>query len=148
MLADQIDKDILDAMRARDTLRLATLRMLKAALVNRRVEKGRDLDETEAQQVATSLIKQRRESIEQFTRGGRPELAARELTEIGILETYLPPSVPDDEIEETVRTAIASIPAPSAKDVGPVMKAVMAAFAGRRVDGKAVNAMVRRHLGA
>jgi uncharacterized protein YqeY len=124
-----------------------TLRMLKAALMNREVERGRALDDGEARQVVSALVKQRRDSIEQFTKGGRKDLADKETAEIAILEGYLPPAVDAVELEKAVDAAIASTGATSAKDMGRVMKAVMADLAGKTVDGKAVNELVRRKLG-
>ena len=142
----RISEDMAAAMRAKDQARLAPLRMAKAALMNREVEKGRALDDAEAQQVIASLIKQRRDSIEQFRKGGREDLAAKESAEIHTLEAYLPPPMDAAEIERAVTEAIAETGASSAKDMGRVMKAVMAKLAGGAVDGKAVNELVRRKL--
>ena len=135
-------------MRAREAQRLAALRMAKAALMNREVEKGRALDESEEQQVVVSLIKQRRDSIEQFRQGGRQDLADKEAAEIITLEVYLPPPVDPVEIERAVSEAIAEAGATSAKDLGKVMKAVMPKLAGRAVDGRTINELVRRKVGA
>jgi uncharacterized protein YqeY len=135
-------------MRAKDQARLAPLRMAKAALMNREVEKGRELDEAESQQVIASLIKQRRDSAEQFEKGGRQELAARETAEIATLEAYLPPPIDPAEIERAVDEAVAETGATSAKDLGRVMKAVMNRLAGRGADGRIINETVRRKLGA
>jgi uncharacterized protein len=146
-LIEKISADMTAAMRGKDQARLMPLRMAKAALMNREVEKGRALDEAEAQQVVASLIKQRRDSVEQFTNGGRPELAAREAAEIAVLETYLPPPVDPAEIERAVDEAIRETGATAAKDMGRVMKAVMPKLAGRGADGKIVNDLVRRKLG-
>jgi uncharacterized protein YqeY len=146
MLVDQITKDIADAMRAKDPVRLAPLRMLKAALMNREVEKGRALDGAESLQVVSSLIKQRRDSIEQFQKGGRSDLADKELREIALLETYLPPPLDADAIERAVEEAIAETGAASPKDLGRVMKAVMPKLAGSTVDGRTVNEIARRRL--
>jgi len=146
-LADDVNAAIAAAMKARDRVRLDALRMLKTALTNRQIERGRPLDETEARQVVASLIKQRRESIEIFTKAGRMELAGKEAHEIGVLETYLPPAMDADELEAVVRDVIAESGAASPKDMGRVMKAVMARLAGRGVDGKAVSELVRRTLG-
>lgn len=148
MLVDEVSAAIADAMRKHDPARLSALRMLKAALVNRAVEKGRDLDETESRQVVGSLVKQRKDSIEQFTSGGRADLAAKESAEIGVLESYLPPAADPAVVERAVTEAIAETGAASAKDVGRVMKAVMIRLAGQNVDGKTVNALVRSKLGA
>jgi len=139
---------IADAMRKQDAARLAPLRMLKAAFMNKSVEKGRDLDEAEERQVVAMLVKQRRDSIEQFAKGGRQDLVDKETAEIAILETYLPPAVDPAALEKIVTDAIAETGAASAKDMGRVMKAAMARLAGQTVDGKAVNELVRRKLGA
>ena len=147
-LLDRIGQDITAAMRAKDQARLAPLRMAKAALMNREVEKGRALEEPEVEQVIASLIKQRRDSIEQFTKGGRPELAAREAAEITLLETYLPPPVDQAAIEAAVDAVVAETGASGAKDLGRVMKGVMSRLAGQTVDGKVVNQLVRQKLGA
>ncbi len=147
-LIDEISAAMTAAMKAKDQARLAPLRMAKAALMNREVEKGRPLDDTEAQQVVASLIKQRRDSIEQFLKGGREELAARETAEIAVLETYLPPPVDPAEIERAVDEAISEVGATSAKDLGRVMKAVMGRLAGKGADGRTINEIVRRKLGA
>ena len=134
-------------MRAKDQVRLAPLRMLKAALMNREVEKGRALDEPESLQVVSSLIKQRRDSIEQFQRGGRQDLADRESAEIELLQRYLPPPLDQAAIERAVDAAIAEAGATSAKDMGRVMKSVMSKLAGAPVDGRTVNEIVRSKLG-
>lgn len=147
-LVEQISADIANAMRARDQARLAALRMAKAALMNSEVQRGRALEDAEAQQVIVSLIKQRRDSIEQFRAGGRADLADKEAAEIVTLEAYLPPPIDPAEIERAVNAAIAETGATSAKDLGRVMKAVMSGFAGRAVDGKVINEVVRKKLGA
>jgi uncharacterized protein YqeY len=147
-LMERISADIAGAMRAKDQARLAPLRMAKAALMNSEVQRGRPLEEAEAQQVIASLIKQRRDSIEQFRAGGRSDLADKEAAEIGTLEGYLPPPLDPAEIERAIEAAVADTGAASAKDVGRVMKAVMSGFAGRAVDGKMINELVRRRLGA
>ena len=147
-LIEQIAKDMIAAMKGKDQARLAPLRMAKAALMNREVEKGRALDEAEAQQVVASLIKQRRDSVEQFRAGGREELAAKESAEITTLEAYLPAPADPADIERAVDEAIAETGGTSARDLGRVMKAVMPKLAGKAADGKAVNELVRRKLGA
>ena len=147
-LIEQISADIANAMRARDQARLAALRMAKAALMNSEVQRGRALEAAEAQQVIASLIKQRRDSIEQFRAGGRADLADKEAAEIVTLEAYLPPPIDPAEIERAVDAALAETGATSAKDLGRVMKAVMSGFAGRAVDGKVINEVVRKKLGA
>ena len=145
---EQISQDIAAAMRARETTRLGALRMAKAALMNREVEKGGALDETESRQVMASLIKQRRDSIEQFRKGGRDDLADKETAEITVLEAYLPPALDAAALEAIVDEAITTSGATSAKDLGKVMKAVMPKLAGQAVDGKLVNEIVRRKLGS
>jgi len=137
---------IADAMRRRDPVRLGTLRMLKAALTNREIERGRALDDAESLQVVASLVKQRKDSIEQFTKGGRPDLAQKEAAEILVLDAYLPPSADPAVIERAVADAIQETGAASPKDMGRVMKAAMAKLAGQSVDGKAVNELVRQKL--
>ena len=137
---------IADAMRKHDPMRLSALRMLKAALVNREVERGHALDEAESQQVVASLVKQRKDSIEQFTKGGRQDLADKEAAEIGVLEVYLPPAADPAAIDRAVAEAIAETGATSAKDMGRVMKAAMTRLAGQSVDGKTVNERVRQML--
>jgi hypothetical protein len=134
-------------MRSKDQVRLATLRMAKAALMNREVERGRPLDEAESLQVVASLIKQRRDSIEQFKKGGREDLASREQAEIGVLEAYLPPALDAAQIETMVNDAIAETGATSPKDMGRVMKAVMSRLGAAPVDGKLVSDLVKRRLG-
>jgi uncharacterized protein len=145
-LQERIQKDIQDAMRAKDSLRLDALRMMKAAVKNKEVEKIKPLDETECLQVFATLIKQRKDSIEQFTKGGRLELAAKEAAEIKIIEGYMPAAATAEEVEKAVADAIAETGASSVKDMGVVMKAAMAKFAGKPVDGKTVSELVRRRL--
>jgi uncharacterized protein len=146
-IVDDVSAAIADAMRKHEALRLGALRMLKAALMNRGVEKGRDLDDAESRQVVASLVKQRKDSIEQFTKGGRQDLADKEAAEIRVLESYLPPSADPAIVDRAVAEAIAETGATSAKDVGRVMKAAMAKLSGQTVDGKAVNELVRKRLG-
>ena len=146
-LIDTISKDIADAMRAKDAARLGPLRMAKAALMNQEVQKGRALDEAESQQVVTSLIKQRRDSIEQFRKGGRDDLADKEAAEIGTLEAYLPPPIDAAGLEQLVNDVVAELSASGPKDLGKVMKALMPRLAGQAVDGKAVTELVKRRLG-
>ena len=122
--------------------------MLKAAIMNKGVEKGRDLEDAEVLQVVSSLVKQRRDSIEQFSKAGRTDLVDKETGEINVLEAYLPPAASADEIDAAVAAAIAETGATSSKDMGKVMKAVMPMLAGKNADGKAVNEAVRRKLGA
>lgn len=146
-LVDDVNAAIIEAMKKQEPARLSALRMLKAALVNKSVERGRDLDDADARQVVASLIKQRRESIEQFQRGGRQDLVDKETAEIKVLEAYLPPPVDPAEVEQAIAAAIAETGASSAKDLGRVMKAVMGRLSGRAVDGRMVNELVRARLG-
>ena len=147
-LNEKIAADLTAAMKAKDAPRLSALRMLKAAVTNKgMVEKGRDLEDAEVLQVVASLVKQRRDSIEQFSKAGRTDLVDKETAEIAILEHYLPPAVSAEEIEAAVAAAIAETGASSVKEMGKVMKAVMPKLAGKNADGKAVNEAVRRKLG-
>ncbi len=145
---DQVGADITAAMKARDASRLSALRMLKAAVMNKSVEKGRDLDDAEVLQVVASLVKQRRDSIEQFTNAGRTDLVEKETAELTVLQAYLPAAATPEEINAAVAEAIAETGASSPKDMGKVMKAVMPKLASKNADGKAVNEAVRRTLGA
>jgi uncharacterized protein YqeY len=147
-LVDQIQRDITAAMKARDEARLSTLRMVKTALKNREIEKMSPLDDKEAQQVLNTLIKQRKDSIEQFTKGGRKEMADKEAAEITLIETYLPKAASEADIAAGVKAVIAEMRAPTLKDMGLVMKNAMAKFAelGLRVDGKLVSDLVRKEL--
>jgi uncharacterized protein len=148
-ISEQIQKDMVEAMRSRDELRLSTLRMVKAALKNKEVDKRGALDEKEAQQILATLIKQRRDSIEQFQKGGRQELADKEAAEIKLIEAYLPKAMGDEEIAATVKATIAEMGSPTLKDMGTVMKNVMAKLqaGGARVEGKTVSEMVKKQLG-
>ena len=148
-LIEQIQKDITAAMKARDEQRLSTLRMVKTALKNREIEKVAPLDDKEAQQVLSTLIKQRKDSVEQFTKGGRQEMADKEAAEITVIESYMPKAAGEEEIVAGVKAVIAEMGAPTMKDMGTVMKNVMARFsaAGMRVDGKQVSKIVKRELG-
>jgi len=145
-LEQALTADIVAAMKAKDATRLTALRMLKTALTNKSIEKGRALDNAEELQVVSTLVKQRRDSIEQFTRGGRADLAAKEDAEITVLNGYLPASASDDEVAAAVAAAIAETGATTAKDMGKVMKATMAALAGKTVDGKKVSEAVKSSL--
>ena len=145
-LIDELAGAIQAAMKAREQPRLDALRMLKTALTMKSVEKGRPLDEGESVQVVNALVKQRREAIEQFTRGGRQELAAKEAAEIAVLERYLPAAATAAEIDAAVDAAIAETQAGSLKDLGRLMKAALSRLAGKNVDGKAVNEVARRKL--
>lgn len=145
-LRDRINDDLTTVMKARDPLRLSVLRMMKSAVKNREIELRAELDDSQTIQVLSTLIRQRKDSIEQFTRGGRMELAEKEASEIRIIEEYLPAAVPEEEIERTVDAVVRETGASSPKDIGAVMKQCMALFAGKLVDGKQVNAAVRRRL--
>ena len=145
-LTDTLTADIGRAMKAKDATALTALRMLKTALTNKSIEKNRALEPAEELQVVGALVKQRRDSIEQFTAAGRPELAAKEQAEINVLDGYLPPAASDDDVVAAVTAAVASTGATTAKDMGKVMKAVLAALAGKTVDGKRVNELVRAAL--
>ncbi len=145
-IIDDVNEGIGKALKARETLRLGALRLLKTALVNRSVEKGRALDEAEERQVVATLVKQRREAAEQFTLAKRLDLAEHESAEIPILESYLPAKAEQADIEAAVDEAIAEIGATSPKDIGRVMKAAMARLSGKTVEGRAVNELVRRKL--
>src|SRR4029453_14045752 len=147
-LNDQVSADIAAAMKARDASRLSALRMLKAAVMNKSVEKGRDLDDGEVLRGVGPPGKKGRDSIEQFEKAGRADLVAKESSELAVLQSYLPPSATPEEINAAVAEAIAETGATSAKDLGKVMKAVMPKLAGKNADGKAVNEAVRRTLGA
>lgn len=145
-LVEEVSASITDAMRRKDAGRLSALRMLKAAFMNKSVEKGHELNDEEARQVVNALVKQRRDSIEQFVKGGRTDLAEKETAEIAVLESYLPPAADPALIERAVDEAIAETGASSAKDMGKVMKAALAKLTGQTVDGKVVNELVRKRL--
>jgi hypothetical protein len=147
IIAERIQKDLVEAMKSKDQLRLEVLRGMKAALKNREIEKIRQLTELEVLQVLQGLVKQRKDSIEQFTKGGRHDLASREESEMRILESYLPPAVEEGEIKAVVAQAICELQANSPRDFGRVMKSVMGKFSGKIVDGKVVNDLVRSQLG-
>jgi len=145
-LSKQIISDLTASMKAQDAARTSTLRMVKAAMMNRQIEKGSELDDDEIQRLLRSLVKQRRDSIEQYEKAGRDELVAKEQAEIGIIETYLPQAASIDEIEQAVAAAIAETGASSMKDMGKVMKATQAALAGKNADGKTVSEVVKARL--
>ena len=147
-LTERVQKDMVDAMRNKEELRLSTLRMMKAALQNKRIEKRADLDEKEELQVFTTMIKQRKDSVEQFTKGNRLELAKKESDEIAIIEGYMPKAVGEEEIVTTVRAVIAEMGSPTMKDMGVVMKNVKAKFGDARVDGKLLSEAVKKQLPA
>jgi uncharacterized protein YqeY len=145
-LTEQVQKDMVDAMRKKEELRLSTLRMVKTALQNKEIDKRSALNEKEELQVFSTLIKQRKDSIEAFEKGNRPELARKEAEEIAIIEAYLPKAVGEKEIVTAVKATIAEMGSPTMKDMGTVMKNVMAKFAGARVDGKLVSEAVKKEL--
>jgi uncharacterized protein YqeY len=147
-LIEQIQKDIVTAMKAREEQRLSTLRMVKTALKNREIEKMAPLDDKESQKVLATLIKQRKDSVEQFTKGGRQEMADKEAAEVVVIETYLPKAAGEAEIVAGVKAAVAEMGSPTMKDMGAVMKNAMARFnaAGMRVDGKVVSEAVKKEL--
>ena len=151
-IATRIDQDIITAMKARDSERTTALRMVKTALKNKEIEKRAPLDEAEALQILTTLIKQRRDSIEQFTKGNRPELAAKEASEITLIEGYMPKAAGEDEIRKFVLEALAELASSGArlgpKDMGSAMKAVQSRIqaAGIRADGRQVSEIVKAEL--
>jgi uncharacterized protein YqeY len=145
-IKEQIQHDLVEAMKNKEPLRLNVVRGMKTAIKNKEIEKIKALSEPEALQVIQTLVKQRKDSIEQFAKGSRPDLVAQEEAELKILETYLPAAVDPEEIKLAVAQAIADLESPSPKDMGRVMKAVMAQFAGKIVDGKLVNELVRARL--
>jgi uncharacterized protein YqeY len=145
-LRDRLTEDLKLAMRARDQLRMDVIRMIKAAVLNKEVELKKDLDDAEMSRIMTTMIKQRKESVEQFEKGQRAELAAKERQEISIIETYLPKALSAEELAQAVDAVIRETGATSAKDMGLVMKAVMARLAGQSVDGKSVSDLVRSKL--
>ena len=145
-LSDQIQKDLIEAMKARDELRASVLRMVKTALKLKEVEKTRPLDDAESTQVLQTLVKQRRESVEQFTKGGRQDLADKETREIAILDAYLPAAPTDQEIGAAIDAAIAETGANSPKQMGAVIKAARARLEGKAIDGKLLSDRVRQRL--
>jgi hypothetical protein len=145
-LLDQIQKDIVAAMKAKDEKRLPTLRMVKTALTKEKVDSKKDFDEKAELQVLNRLLKQRKESAEMFRKGGRMELADKEESEIGVIEHYLPAAASEEEMDAAVADAIAETGAASVKDMGGVMKAAQARLAGKTVDGKALSTKVRNKL--
>jgi uncharacterized protein YqeY len=146
-LTEQIDRDIVAAMKSRDELRLSTLRMMKTALKLKQVETGKPLEDPAAMSVLRTLVKQRHDSAEQFRNGGREEMAAKEEAEIKIVESYLPAAATQEEIDAAVSAALAETGATGAKEMGRAMKAAMAKLAGKNVDGKRLSDRVRSKLG-
>ncbi len=147
-LKQQIISDLTASMKAQDSARTSTLRMVKAGVVNREIEKGGELDDDEMAKLLRSMVKQRKDSVEQFEKGGRPELAAKEQAEIEVIEGYLPQGASTAEIEQAVSAAITETGAASMKDMGKVMKAAQAALAGKNADGRTVSEIVKAKLGA
>ena len=145
-LREQIISDMTAAMKAQDAPRTSTLRMVKAAMQNRQIEKGGDLDDDEMGKLLRSLVKQRRDTVEQYEKGGRQDLADKEKAEIEVIEAYLPQAASHEEIEAAVTAAIAESGASSMKDMGKVMKSVQAALAGKNADGKTVSEIVKAKL--
>jgi uncharacterized protein YqeY len=145
-LSEKIQKDLVDAMRAKDELRLSVLRGIKSAITYKETEKIRPIDETEGIQLLQTLVKQRKESIDQFTKGNRPELAEKETKELAIIETYLPAAATDAEMDAAIAKAIAETSATSMKQMGAVVKAAKSALEGKNVDGKVLSDRVRAKL--
>jgi uncharacterized protein YqeY len=146
-LRERIVSDMTAAMKARDAARTSTLRMVKAAVMNREIEKGGGLTEEELTKALQSLVKQRRDSVEQYEKAGRAELAEKERAEIAVIEEYLPRAATPEEIERAVSEAVAEVGATSLKEMGAVMKAAQARLAGKSADGRAVSEMVKKRLG-
>jgi len=147
-IVEKVEKDLVAALRAQETLKLSVLRMMKAALMNKKVEHGKAVDDPEALAVLRTLAKQRRESVEAFRKGRRDDLADKEEAEIKIVEAYLPAAASVEDIDAAVAAAIAETGASAAKDLGKAMKAAMAKLAGKNADGKRVSEKVRAKLGA
>jgi uncharacterized protein len=143
---DRIQKDLTEAMKSKDELRLSVLRMVKTALKNKEIEKIRPLDDAESLQVLQTLVKQRKESVEQFSAGGRKDLADKETREIAIIETYLPAGASEADMDRAIEAAIAETSANSPKQMGVVIKAARAQLGGKTVDGKALSDRVRDRL--
>ena len=142
-----MEKDLVAALKAQDALKLSVLRMMKAALMNKKVELGKAVGDQEAVAVLRTLAKQRRESVEAFRRGGRDDLADKEAAEIQIVEAYLPAGASEEEMDVAVAAAITETGAAGAKDFGRAMKAAMAKLAGKNVEGKRVSEKLRAKLG-
>ena len=145
-LGEQIVSDLTAAMKAQDAQRTSTLRMVKAAMMNRKIEQGSELSDDDVQKLLRSLVKQRRDSIEQYEKAGRQELVDKEAAEIAVIETYLPEAASAEEIETAVAAAIAETGATSMKDMGKVMKAAQAGLAGKNADGKTISEIVKAKL--
>jgi len=147
-LSEQIISDMTASMKAQDAPRTSTLRMVKAAMQNRQIEKGGELNDEDMTKLLNSLVKQRRDSAEQYEKGGRQDLADKEKAEIEVIEAYLPQAASRDEIEAAVTAAVAGTGASSMKDMGKVMKAVQTALAGKNADGRTVSEIVKSKLGS
>ena len=145
-LKERIISDMTAAMKSRDAARTSTLRMVKAAVMNREIEKGGELTDEEMKGALQSLVKQRRDSVEQYEKGGRPELADKERAEIEVIEAYLPQAASREEIEEAVDQSISETGATSIRDMGKVMKAARARLAERSADGRVVSEIVKAKL--
>ena len=145
-LGKQIVADLTASMKAQDAARTSTLRMVKAAMMNLQIEKGAELDDDEVQKLLRSLVKQRRDSIEQYEKANRQELADKEKAEIAVIERYIPAAASQEEIERVVTTVIAETGATSIKDMGKVMKAAQAALSGKNADGKLISELVKAKL--
>jgi uncharacterized protein len=145
-LRDKISEDLISAMKAKEAARLSTLRMMKSAVKNKEIDARQELEDAQVIQVFLSMIKQRKDSIEQFTKGGRLDLVEKESAEIKVIEEYLPSAVTEEEIKTAVDAAIAETGVTSIKDMGKAMKACMARFAGRPVDGGKVSELVKARL--
>jgi len=146
-LGEKIVSDLTASMKAQDSARTSTLRMVKAAMMNRQIEKGAELDDDEVSKLLRSLVKQRRDSIEQYEKAGRQELAAKEAGEIEVIEAYLPQAATREEIEAAVNDSIASTAATSMKDMGKVMKAAQTVLSGKNADGRLISEIVKAKLG-
>ncbi|MFQ5932358.1 MAG: GatB/YqeY domain-containing protein [Nitrospiraceae bacterium] len=145
-LHDRLSEDLKEAMKAKDQLRTNVIRMIKAAILNKELELKKNLDDADMSRVMTTLVKQRKEAVEQYQKAKRDDLAGKELQEISIIEGYLPKALSQEEIVQVVESVILETSATTLKDMGPVMKAVMARLAGQPVDGKQLSDLVRSKL--
>jgi uncharacterized protein len=145
-LLDQIQKDMVEAMKAKQEARLSTLRMMKSAMMKYKVDKMKEVDEAAGMEIMNTLIKQRHDSADMFRKGGRPEMAEKEEAEIKLIELYMPSAPTAEEMESAVASAIAETPGASVKQMGVVMKSAQAKLAGKRIDGKALSDLVRSKL--
>lgn len=145
-IRDKVSEDLMSAMKLKEAERLSTLRMMKAAIKNKEVEIRKELEDPQVLQVLMTMIRQRRDSIEQYNKGGRPDLSEKEAAEIKVIEQYMPAAVTEEEIKSVVESVIADTGAISTKDMGMVMKACMARFSGRPLDGRQVSELVKTKL--